>query len=155
MLQLFHYDLSLSPTSLQLCIFLLSVQLLFHLDLPLYNIWSLRLWLIYAYPSLSPLSCTTFRFLTVVAGLSQALLVFNLSYVWLLSLRLDLLYQYQAIASKVPCDQFSTDSFTCEPPILRLIAWLHWTPLKPCQMLRLRLLKTRQAGLTDTWLTLT
>ena len=58
----------------------------------------------------------------VVAGLSQAFLVFNLSYVQQLSLRLDLLYQYQAIASEVPHNQYTTDSSTCEPSILRLIA---------------------------------
>ena len=58
----------------------------------------------------------------VMAGLSQTFLVFNLSYVRQLGLRLDLLYQYQAIASEVPCDRYTTDSSTCEPLILRPIA---------------------------------
>ena len=91
----------------------------------LYNTWSPRLWLIYAYPLPSPLSYTIFKLITVVAGPSQAFHVFNLSYVRLSSLRLDLLYQYQAIASEVPRDQYTTDSSTCEPLILGPIDWLH------------------------------
>ena len=59
---------------------------------------------------------------TIVAGLFQALLVFNLSYVQRLSLRLDLLYQYQAIVSKAPRNQYTTNSSTCELSILRPIA---------------------------------
>ena len=73
-------------------------------------------------PFLPPLSCTIFRLATVVAGPSQAFLVFNLSFVRQLSLRLNLLYQYQAIASEVPHDRYTTASFICEPPILRPIA---------------------------------
>ena len=69
---------------------------------------------------LSLISCMILR--PIVAGPSQAFLVFNLSYVQRLSLRLDLLYQYQAIASEVPHDRYMTDFLSCEPPILRLIA---------------------------------
>ena len=76
---------------------------------------------------LSPLSCTILR--SVMAGPFQASLVFNLSYVQWPSLRLDLLYQYQAIASEVPRNQYTTNSSTCEPSILRPLAWLHWIPL--------------------------
>ena len=102
---------------------------------------------------LSPISCTILQL--AVAGLSQAFSVFNLSYVQRLSLRLDLLYQYQAIASEVPCDRYTTDSSTCEPSILRPIAWLHQIPLSHARCCDFVHLETRQAGLTDTWLTLT
>ena len=76
-------------------------------SLPLADVAShshLTFWPHYAY-LLSPLSCTMLRL--VMAGPSQAILVFNLSYIWRLSLRLDLLYQYQAIASEVPHDWYN------------------------------------------------
>ena len=57
--------------------------------------------------SLSLLSCTILQL--IVAGLSQALPVFNPSYVRQLSFRLDLLYQYQAIVSEVPHDWYTTN----------------------------------------------
>ena len=102
---------------------------------------------------LSLLSYTTLR--PVVAGPSQAFLVFNFSYVWRLSLRLDLLYQYQVIASEVPCNRYTTDFLSCEPPILRPIAWLHRIPLSYARRCDFIHLEMQQAGLTDTWLTLT
>ena len=69
---------------------------------------------------LSLLSCTLP--ISIMAGPSQAFLVFNLSYVRQLSLRLDLLYQYQALASEVPRDRYTTGFLSCESPILRPIA---------------------------------
>ena len=88
----------------------------------LHTTQSFGLWLIYAYSLFPLISCTILRPLTIVVGLSQALLVFNLSYVCLSSLRLDLLYQYQAIVSEAPYDW---SSLLVNPLILRPIAWLH------------------------------
>ena len=124
----------------------------------LFHLFYLRvsdLWLIYAYWFSFSLSCTIFRLITIVAGPFQAFLVFNHGYVRLPSPRLDLLYQYQAIASEVPHDQNTTNSFTCEPSILRPIAWLHQIPLSHTRPHDFVHLETWQAGLTDMWLTLT
>ena len=102
--------------------------------------------------SSSLLSCTILR--PVVAGLSQAFPVFNLSY-GQLSLRLDLLYQYQAIASEVPCDRYMTNFlylWTINPQADCLTSWI---PLSHTRCHDFVHLEMRQAGLTNTWLTLT